>query len=147
EGSRCTRTDPGRVHVGYGLLATGGDTLGHTATDHYQKAAMNESRSALVSTPTGRPSSWTSSASADSSAEMASWTPSLAPITGSGGLMCDSTWSASLASPAKSASSRARSETDPATSAAITGGSARTTGICETPYSLRMLIASATVSV
>ena len=40
--------------------------------------------------------------------------------------------------PVKSASSRVRSETDPATSAATIGGSARTTGICETPYSCRI---------
>ncbi len=39
-----------------------------------------------------------------------------------------------------------RSETDPATSAATIGGSARTTGIWETPYSWRIATASAIVS-
>ena len=48
--------------------------------------------------------------------------------------------------PAKSASSRVRSETDPATSAATIGGSARTTGIWDTPYSWRIATASAMVS-
>ncbi len=41
---------------------------------------------------------------------------------------------------------QARSETAPATSAATIGGSARTTGICETPYSWRIATASAMVS-
>ena len=44
------------------------------------------------------------------------------------------------------APSRPRSLTEPTTSAAITGGSARTTGICETPYSRRIATASAIVS-
>jgi hypothetical protein len=52
-----------------------------------------------------------------------------------------------LARPVNSASSRSRSWTAPTISAVITGGSARTTGICETPYSRRMSIASRTVSV
>ena len=60
--------------------------------------------------------------------------------------MCCSTRSVSLAPPANSASNSARSDTAPATSAATIGGSARTTGICETPYSRRMAIASAMVS-
>ena len=46
------------------------------------------------------------------------------------------------ARPVNTASSRSRSVTDPATSPAITGGSARTTGICETPYSRRISTAS-----
>ena len=45
-----------------------------------------------------------------------------------------------------SAPSRPRSLTEPTTSAAITGGSARTTGIWLTPYSRRIEIASAIVS-
>jgi hypothetical protein len=44
------------------------------------------------------------------------------------------------------ASSRARSLTDPATSPDITGGSALTTGICDTPYSRRISMASRIVS-
>ena len=60
--------------------------------------------------------------------------------------MCVSTRSTSLALPENSASSSLRSETLPATSAATIGGSARTTGICETPYSWRMCTASAMVS-
>src|SRR3954447_1648669 len=50
------------------------------------------------------------------------------------------------ARPENSASIRSRSTTDPATSAAMTGGSARTTGSCETAYSRRMWMASASVS-
>ena len=60
--------------------------------------------------------------------------------------MWSSTGSVSLAEPAKRASSSARSETEPATSAATIGGSARTTGIWETPYSRRIATASAMVS-
>ena len=45
-----------------------------------------------------------------------------------------------------SASSSVRSETEPATSAATIGGSARTTGIWETLYSCRIATASAMVS-
>ena len=60
--------------------------------------------------------------------------------------MCCSTESVSRALPAKRASSTLRSETEPATSAATIGGSARTTGICETPYSCRIATASAMVS-
>ena len=67
-------------------------------------------------------------------------------MVGSGADMWSSTWSVSEAWPANSASSRARSETDPATSAATIGGSARTTGIWETPYSCRIATASAIVS-
>ena len=65
---------------------------------------------------------------------------------GSAGDMCGSTESASDTLPANRASSSARSETDPITSPAVTGGSAFTTGICETPYSRRMSITSRTVS-
>ena len=67
-------------------------------------------------------------------------------MVGSGGDMWSSTRSVRWAVPVKSASSRVRSETDPATSAATIGGSARTTGICETPYSCRIATASAIVS-
>jgi hypothetical protein len=45
-----------------------------------------------------------------------------------------------------SSSRRARSLTEPATSPDVTGGSALTTGICDTPYSRRMLIAVRIVS-
>ena len=48
--------------------------------------------------------------------------------------MCCSSRSASRARPANSASSSSRSPTEPTISAAITGGSAFTTGICETAY-------------
>ena len=51
--------------------------------------------------------------------------------------MCRSTGSARWACPVNSASSRSRSDTDPDTSPAITGGSAVTTGICDTAYSRR----------
>ncbi len=67
-------------------------------------------------------------------------------MVGSGGLMWSSTRSVSRAVPAYSASRSARSETEPATSAATIGGSARTTGICETAYSCRIATASAMVS-
>ena len=60
--------------------------------------------------------------------------------------MCSSTRSVRCAAPVNSASSSVRSDTDPATSAATIGGSARTTGICETPYSWRIATASAMVS-
>ncbi|CAB4925190.1 unannotated protein [freshwater metagenome] len=66
---------------------------------------------------------------------------------GSGALMCFSKVSDSAAAPEKSASSSAFSSTEPTTSPAVTGGSARTTGIWETPYSRRMSMASRTVSV
>ena len=48
--------------------------------------------------------------------------------------------------PANSASSSVFSSTEPTTSPAVTGGSARTTGSWLTPYSRRMSIASRTVS-
>ena len=60
--------------------------------------------------------------------------------------MCFSTESNRCAWPVKSASSNARSLTDPATSPDMTGGSALTTGICETPNSRRMWTASRIVS-
>ena len=60
--------------------------------------------------------------------------------------MCFSTGSARCAFPANSAASRSRSLTAPATSPTMTGGSALTTGIWETPYSRRISIASRTVS-
>ena len=60
--------------------------------------------------------------------------------------MCSETASANLARPSKTAESSSRSETLPATSPAITGGSAPTTGIWDTPYSRRMPMASRTVS-
>ena len=69
-----------------------------------------------------------------------------APTSGRPGSMCFSTASARCACPVKSASSRARSLTEPATSPDITGGSALTTGICETPYSRRICTASRIVS-
>jgi len=56
------------------------------------------------------------------------------------------TRSANDAVPANNLSSRSRSPTEPTISAAITGGSARTTGICETPYSRITSMASRTVS-
>ncbi|PQM44283.1 hypothetical protein C1Y40_05559 [Mycobacterium talmoniae] len=97
-------------------------------------------------TPTGLPSSTTITASCSRSALAAALTNSPAPISGSGGLMCWATASARLARPSNTADNSSRSETLPATSPAITGGSAPTTGICDTPYSRRMLIASRTVS-
>ncbi len=60
--------------------------------------------------------------------------------------MCWETASASLALPENTAESSSRSDTLPATSPAITGGSAPTTGICDTPYSRRIPMASRTVS-
>jgi hypothetical protein len=68
---------------------------------------------------------------------MASSSGSPAPSAGSGGDMCFSSRSDSWARPVNRASSRSRSTTAPATSAAITGGSARTTGICDTWNSRR----------
>ena len=61
--------------------------------------------------------------------------------------MCLPTRSASDAAPENTASVRPRSLTAPATSPIITGGSASTTGICETPYVCRISMASRTVSV
>ena len=58
------------------------------------------SKSCLVSTPTGRPSSCTSRASASRRAAIASSMAAPAPTVGSGSSMCSSTWSASRASPA-----------------------------------------------
>ena len=52
----------------------------------------------------------------------------------------------SVALPLNSLSSRSRSVTAPRTSAAMTGGSALTIGICETPNSRMIATASATVS-
>ena len=60
--------------------------------------------------------------------------------------MCWETASANFARPSKTADKSSRSDTLPATSPAITGGSAPTTGICDTPYSRRMPMASRTVS-
>ena len=74
-------------------------------------------------------------------------TGSLAPSAGSGGSITFSTASAGPAVWPKSAPSSPRSLTEPTTSAAITGGSARTTGIWETPYSRRIPTASAMVSI
>jgi hypothetical protein len=68
---------------------------------------------------------------------MAVSSASPAPIVGSGADMWFSSRSDNWARPVKSASSRSRSTTAPATSAAMTGGSARTTGICETLNSRR----------
>ena len=61
--------------------------------------ATKPSRSCRVSTPTGRPSSWTSRASASRSRPTASETPAPAPMVGSGSSMWSSTWSARRASP------------------------------------------------
>ncbi|CKQ97056.1 Uncharacterised protein [Mycobacterium tuberculosis] len=97
-------------------------------------------------TPTGLPSSTTINASQSRNALPAALTNSPAPIIRSGGLMCADTASANLARPSNTAESSSRSETLPATSPAITGGSAPTTGICDTPYSRRIPMASRTVS-
>src|SRR6476659_9757434 len=104
------------------------------------------SRSARVSTPTGLPSSTTMIASAVSSSRRASAIGWPAPTSGRAGSMSFSTESVRCALPAKSLSSSDRSLTAPATSPAITGGSALTTGIWETPYSCRISMASRTVS-
>ena len=88
--------------------------------------------------PTGLPSSSTSRASSSTSSPTAPATGSLAPSTGNGDSMTRSTASAGPALRPKRAPSSPRSLTEPTTSAAITGGSARTTGICDTPYSRRI---------
>ena len=62
------------------------------------------------------------------------------------GSCASDTESARCALPVNSASSRSRSDTAPATSPDITGGSALTTGICDTWYSRRISMASRRVS-
>ena len=124
--------------------ATGGPpgrTLGVTA------AARWPSRSCRVSTPAGLPSTCTEQRVGRRRApSIAAATGSPEPMIGSGGDMCGS--SASARRPCRRTARRAAPsrDTDPTTSPAVTGGSARTTGSCETPYSRRMSIASRTVS-
>src|SRR6478609_11734309 len=110
------------------------------------QVARKCSRSARVSTPAGLPSSTTITASEFSRACRAAVISSPEPTNGNGAAMCVNTASASVARPANRSSSSARSDTAPTTSPAITGGSALTTGICDTPYSRMISTASRMVS-
>src|SRR5690606_31029964 len=114
--------------------------------DRGYSEAKNASKSCRVTTPTGRPSSSTRAPSASANALIAACTGSPAPIVGNGADMCRSSRSDNSALPENNAASNSRSLTAPTTSAAITGGSAETTGIWLTPYSRRICTASATVS-
>src|SRR5665647_3901676 len=95
-------------------------------------------RSARVRTPTGLPSLMTRNASSVSRMWRAADTGSPEPTSDRVGHMCLETGSARSAVPANSAVSKSRSLTEPTTSPSTTGGSALTTGICETPYSRRI---------
>src|SRR5690606_31940437 len=114
------------------------DEDGTTQSRGAHEAATKVSRSCRVRTPMGLPSSCTSTASAFSSRETASLAASVEPMVGSAADMWSSTRSVIFAAPVNSASRIVRSDTEPATSAATMGGSARTTGIWLTPYSWRM---------
>ena len=83
---------------------------------------------------------------ASPSAATAALTGSPEPMIGSGADMCFSTRSASVARPGEQRVDQHLLVDGADHLAAVTGGSARTTGIWHTPYSRRMWIASRTVS-
>ena len=146
EGGRQVQGGDHRARGGVGLLPGVDRVRGEAAHDPHGtrraeqargQAPRNASTSERVTTPAGLPSTSTSAASASANADIAVSSGSFAPRVGSGGDMCRSSRSDSCARPVNSASSRSRSTTEPTTSAAITGGSARTTGIWETANSRR----------
>src|SRR5215472_10306246 len=122
-------------------------TGGYPARYYPASPDRNVRTSCLVITPAGLPSTSTTAAPAASSARAATLTGSPEPTDGSGGDISPATSSSGAAFPATSASSRSCSTIEPTTSAAITGGSALSTGSCDTSNSRRLAMTLRTVSV